>query len=744
VADARPPLVAPSIGNAFQGNLGFMTLAREARMYEISRTAFIGAVAILACEHAFAAAPNARVLESARACEPQARALLQQLVQIDSGTANVAGLDRMSAALRPELERLGATIKRVPSTAPGLADSVLATWTGTGRGRILLIAHMDTVFLPGAASELPYRVAGDRGIGPGAGDDKQGIVTALCALQALQQTDFRDYARIALLLNSNEETGSTGSSELILAQAAASDVVINLERGVPPDGVVVSRKGSAKATIEVSGRAAHSGLEPEKGRNAVVEAAHQVLQVASLADATKETSVHVTLISGGTASNVIPDRATITVDVRAFSSAEFDRVEAGLRRIANTLTVPDVKVTTSLERGFPPWPRAASTDALLARATRIYAEIGRSLAAVVVGSSADVALAATTGTPSIDGFGSLGGGAHGVDDHVDLTSIVPRTYLLARMLMDIGHEPPAPSASERAALEQQRNELNKKPDTAGTGAFPAMKEEIPALPRHVIYRPTGLTGMGKTKLGVVAWGNGGCSDDAASSRFHLLELASHGYLVIAAGRILSGPGAPPQAPRAPTAPGQPLVPRTVAADLTAAIDWALAENSRTGSPYFRRIDSRQIAVSGFSCGGLQALTSARDPRVTAVVLQNTGIFIGAPSTIPGMDVSKDALKAFHTPVLYILGGPTDIAYANGMDDFKQIQHVPVAVANLPVGHGGTYNEPNGGAAAQVAVDWLNWQLRGDGRAARRFMGDGCGLCNDARWTFERKNFPKAR
>jgi dienelactone hydrolase len=320
-----------------------------------------------------------------------------------------------------------------------------------------------------------------------------------------------------------------------------------------------------------------------------------------------------------------------------------------------------------------------------------------------------------------------------------------RTLALAIALLaaaSFAQQPPAPSPAERAALEQQRKELNSRPDTPGTGPYPAMKEEIPALPRHVIYRPTKLADMGAQKLGVVAWGNGGCSDDAASSRFHLLELASHGYLVIAPGRILSGPGAPPPVARAPVAAGQLPPPRTAASDLPAAIDWALAENRRKGSPYFGRIDEKQVAVSGYSCGGLQALSSAKDPRVTAVVLQNTGIFIGTPSTIPGMDVSKDALKAFHTPVLYILGGPTDIAYANGMDDYKQIQHVPVAVANLPVGHGGTYNEPNGGAAAQVAVDWLNWQLRGDAAAAHRFVGEKCGLCTDAKWTLERKNkFP---
>jgi dienelactone hydrolase len=301
---------------------------------------------------------------------------------------------------------------------------------------------------------------------------------------------------------------------------------------------------------------------------------------------------------------------------------------------------------------------------------------------------------------------------------------------------------PAPSPAELAAMEEQRSLINRMPDNPGTGPFAAMKQEIPELPKHVIYRPANLAGLGQNKLGVVAWGNGGCSDDAASSRFHLLELASHGYLVVAAGRILSGPGAPPPADR-PAAQGQLPPPRTSHTDLTAAIDWALAENQRAGSPYFGRIDPAQVAVSGFSCGGLQALRVAKDPRVTTAVLMNTGIFIGAPSTIPGMDVSKDALKNFHTPVLYILGGPSDIAYANGMDDFKQIHQVPVAVANLPVGHGGTYHEPNGGSAAQVVVDWLNWQMRDNAQAARRFVGEKCGLCSDARWTLERKNFPTA-
>ncbi|HXC59242.1 MAG TPA: hypothetical protein VN645_07990 [Steroidobacteraceae bacterium] len=295
------------------------------------------------------------------------------------------------------------------------------------------------------------------------------------------------------------------------------------------------------------------------------------------------------------------------------------------------------------------------------------------------------------------------------------------------------------------------------PDTPGTGPFAAMKEEDPSLANHTVYRPRDLAAMGKLKLGVVAWGNGGCSDDAASTRFHLLELASHGYLVIASGKILSGPGAPPRpAAAAPAAapnaapPGPPPAggaprqlppPKTTAAQLTQAIDWALKENGRAGSPYQGRIDPKAIAVSGFSCGGVQAIATAKDPRVATAVFQNTGLFDAGANQMPGMDVPKEALKDIHTPVIYILGGSKDIAYKNGMDDFQRINQVPIAVANIETGHGGTYFQPNGGAAAQVAVNWLQWQLRGDAKAKAMFVGKDCGLCKDPQWKLEKKKIP---
>ena len=298
-------------------------------------------------------------------------------------------------------------------------------------------------------------------------------------------------------------------------------------------------------------------------------------------------------------------------------------------------------------------------------------------------------------------------------------------------------EPVDPRAREAAA--QAQAERDRLPDSPGTGKYPAMKEEVASLPNHVIYRPAQLAGLGAKKLGVYLFGNGGCSIDGASARFHLLEIASHGYLTIAPGRIYSGPGAVPR-PAVPAGTAQDMAsqPRTSYRDLNSALDWALAQNADPASPYYRRIDVKAIAVSGFSCGGVQALRIASDVRVKTVVVMNSGLF-EETTTMPEMDVPKAALKGLHTPVFYLLGGETDIAWKNGRDDLRRIDHVPVFYADLlGVGHGGTYNEPNGGRAAAAVVAWLDWQLRGDAQAARNFVGKECGLCRDKGWQVEKK------
>jgi hypothetical protein len=275
------------------------------------------------------------------------------------------------------------------------------------------------------------------------------------------------------------------------------------------------------------------------------------------------------------------------------------------------------------------------------------------------------------------------------------------------------------------------------PDTPGTGPFTPIKEIDPGLPDQVVYRPADLAGLGETKLGLYVFGNGGCSNDGASARLHLLNIASHGYLAIAPGGIYNGPGKTEAPPRPEDTSIERYAP-TRPAQLRAAIDWALAENSRSGSRYYGRVDPDQIAISGFSCGGVQALTIAADPRVKTVVIMNSGLFVEGETRMGAMVETKDRLKDLHTPTLYVLGGPTDIAYANGMDDYEKINHVPIAVANIDKGHGGTYWEPNGGAAAKVVVDWLDWQLRGSTDASRVFVGSSCGLCRDSAWEYRGK------
>jgi dienelactone hydrolase len=297
----------------------------------------------------------------------------------------------------------------------------------------------------------------------------------------------------------------------------------------------------------------------------------------------------------------------------------------------------------------------------------------------------------------------------------------------------------APNSAELKAIAQESAARQKRydamPDTSGSGPFAAEKRIDPAFPGYVTYRPRDLTALSRP-LKVLIWGNGGCSADGASARLQLAEIASHGYLVLAPGSIRSGPGTPPRV--RPVVNRAKLTAETKPAALAHALD--LVEQAAKIGPYKGWIDTSRIAVGGHSCGGLQALAVAPDPRVRTAIIQNSGLFPDGDLHIDGIVIPKNQLERLHSPVLYVLGGPRDIAYANGMDDYRRITKVPVAVASLPVGHGGTFAEPNGGVVAQVVVDWLAWRLDGDAAAGRRFAGKDCGLCRDPRWTYEAKGF----
>jgi glutamate carboxypeptidase len=320
-----------------------------------------------------AAAQHQAVIERARHYQPEALKLLERLVSIDSGTGYAEGLVQVGAVAVEELRKLGADIAILPAK-PAVGDNIVATWKGSGKGRILLMAHTDTVFPAGTAAARPFRLDGSRAYGPGVSDDKGGIVTAIFALKILNDLNFKDYGQITLLLNSNEETGSRGSRGLIEKLAREHDVTLNLEGGRANDGIVIWRKGSARLTVEVKGRAAHAGNAPQQGRNAAIELANQVLQIAKLGNAEKQTTVNVTVLQAGDRSNVIPDRATAFADVRALVSDEFDRVEREAAAIAkNGRIVPDTEVMTTLVRSFPIMPQNAQTDALARMAPPIRA-----------------------------------------------------------------------------------------------------------------------------------------------------------------------------------------------------------------------------------------------------------------------------------------------------------------------------------------------------------------------------------
>jgi glutamate carboxypeptidase len=390
---------------------------------------------------ALAAAPVRQdLLDHARQAKPEVIKLLERLVNIDSGTGSEKGLDQVGAIVADEAKKLGMRVE-FSSALPAAGKNLVATLGGTGKANILLMAHMDTVFADGTAAARPFRIQGDRAYGPGVMDDKGGIVTALFAIRLLQQMKFTDFKRITLLVNTNEETSSKGTVGLIAALAKQHDVVLNMEPGRVADGLVVWRKGTADLQIDVKGKSAHAGVAPEAGRNAAMEAAHQMLQMAGLGDEAKKTTVNFTVFHAGDRGNVIPNAATVRGDMRATDAAEFDRVEQSMVRLAENKSIAGTEVKTSLVRGMPPMPSTPRTEALAARAQAIYGELGMKLTMEGTGGAADANFASGVGAAVLDGFGIVGGGIHTEEEYAELNSIAPRLYLLARMIMDVSATP---------------------------------------------------------------------------------------------------------------------------------------------------------------------------------------------------------------------------------------------------------------------------------------------------------------
>lgn len=265
-------------------------------------------------------------------------------------------------------------------------------------------------------------------------------------------------------------------------------------------------------------------------------------------------------------------------------------------------------------------------------------------------------------------------------------------------------------------------------EEGGTGPYKAIMKAEPTLGAHTVFVPQDLSKFDqKHPLPVLVWGNGACNNSPFEHYKFLNEIASYGFMVVATGYI-------------PMTDDPYKGPMSTTQQQIESMDWVERQNADPMSPYYQKLDVKNIAAAGMSCGGLQTLYNCADPRIKTMMICNSGLFNqqNAHTAVGGMPMPpKEKLSDIHSSVIYILGGKPDIAYENGMDDFHRISHVAACAANLPVGHGGTYAQPHGGEFAVVALAWLQWQLKGDKQAAKMFKGKNCLLSKREGWTIEK-------
>ncbi|MDQ4036547.1 MAG: M20 family metallopeptidase [Chloroflexota bacterium] len=372
---------------------------------------------------------------------PRFLAELESLVNVDCGSYTPDGVNRVADFVTDALRERGAEVERVAHAPadgrPRLGDLVVGRLAGDGP-RILLIGHMDTVFDPGTVAARPYRSDGGRAFGPGVTDMKAGLLAGLHAIAALHETGHRP--AITFVANPDEEIGSPFSTPSIRSLAPDHDAVLVLECARANGDIVTARKGIADFHVTLTGRAAHAGVEPEKGRSAILEAAHQVLALHELNGRWPTVTVNAGVIHGGTRPNVVAERCELQVDLRAATLDAFEAASAEVERLAAAPTVAGVTIDLRRTAGHPPMEKTDASARLAALAASIAGELGFELHDAATGGASDANTTAALGIPTIDGLGPIGGDDHSVDEWLDLGSVVPRTTLLAALIGRIGEE----------------------------------------------------------------------------------------------------------------------------------------------------------------------------------------------------------------------------------------------------------------------------------------------------------------
>jgi glutamate carboxypeptidase len=363
-------------------------------------------------------------------------ALLGRMVRIESGSDDPEGLDRMAALLEGLFGELG-PVSRHPAGPGGAHLTLSLDGADAALPHVVVLGHYDTVWPRGTLDRIPFAVD-HRGVitGPGCFDMKGGLVLLYCALRQLRELGRDPRRPLRVLLTCDEEVRSRTSRELIRRTALGAAAALVLESPLPGGALKTARKGTATYQLLIEGRAAHAGIEPGKGVSAILELTHQVQALHALADSERGTTVNVGVIRGGTRPNVVAAGAEAEIDVRVSTSAEAERVDRSIRRLAPVL--PGTRLTVVADLTRPPMESTPASRRLFARAAAIAERMGvADLAGGATGGASDANLVAAAGIPTLDGLGPEGGGAHADDEHVLLASMPFRAALLAGLLAEI-------------------------------------------------------------------------------------------------------------------------------------------------------------------------------------------------------------------------------------------------------------------------------------------------------------------
>lgn len=363
---------------------------------------------------------------------------LRTMVDIDCGSYSPDGVNAVADLCEARFRTGGWVVDRRPHVPregePQLGDLLIGTLAGVGGSNILLVGHMDTVFDDGTVAERPFRIDDDLARGPGVSDMKGGLLTGFFAVEVLQEAGFEGFDSITYICNPDEEIGSFFSGPIIREMAPSFDAAYVLEGARANGDVVSARKGITDYTVTVHGRAAHAGVEPEKGANALLQAAHTIIALQDLNGRWPGVTVNVGVARGGTRTNVVPAGCELQVDLRSPELSTLEAAEAEIAKICSEIVVPAVTITLDAAGWHRPMEKSQGAQRLVDIARATATELGFELQDAATGGASDANTTSAAGTPTIDGLGPIGGDDHAPAEWLDLTSVVPRIALLAGII----------------------------------------------------------------------------------------------------------------------------------------------------------------------------------------------------------------------------------------------------------------------------------------------------------------------